>query len=394
MANVDDIIDLTHAPWLRSGNGALFLRTFATALDELEDKMDQAARAHIPGAARTDTAIPYQAEDRVLVQGPAETNAQFIARLRRAFDSWRKAGSREAILEQMKGYRTGLDPGVTATDTSMLIVGGNGTYSTWQSATFADTPEASPTRRRVSPVNWDWDGVAQPWRSWLVLFMRDVPIGVSGSAMSVTSVGGSGVSGVTSGFSTLTGLASVPADPVGMWITVSGADGDQNNGRFQIVLRLSDTSVMVANPGPGIAPDLNNGSISWSISEYPFFRPALAWGSPSLLWGNFTWGLEWAGHTPEETTQVVTSIRQILKRWKSARTYYPNILVSFDGGDGTAGNQFSPLSAAGTGNPNADYGAYGSNVNGVWVPRARQFPLTCFLDGTGQYLRCNVHNVT
>lgn len=391
MPQRDTIFDLTHVPSLRTGNGEKFLYTFGLALDALAEKMDQATRAHIPGLARTPTAIPYQAEDRLLVQGPAESNAQFVERLTRAFKAWRKAGSREAILEQLKAYRTGLDPGVVETDPSMLIVGGNGTYTTWDTATFGDAPEDEPSRRRVTPSNFDWDGQDRPWRSWLVLFMRDVATGVAGTAASVSTVGGSGVSGVFSGFATLTGLADVPTDALGMWITVSGAASAANNGRFQVALRLSDTSVMIANPGPGVAPDANNGAITWSLSAFPFFRPTQAWGSPTLVWGSFTWGLEWAGH---DTQLVIAAMRQILRRWKSARTYYPNILVSFDGGDGTAGRQFSPLSSKGSGNPNGNYGDYGTNVNGVWTPRARDFPLTCFLDGTGQYLRCNVHNVT
>ena len=395
MSHVDDIIDLTHAPWLRTGNGQRFLATFATGLDALDEKMHQATRAHIPGAALTTTAIPYQAEDRLLVQGPAETNDEFIARLRRAFDSWRKAGSREAILEQMKGYREHLDPGVSPSDPSLLIVGGNADFTTWSSATFADAPETPPTRRLVTPPNFDWDSEVHPWRSWLVLFMRDVSTGVSGAAASVSSVGGSGVTGVSSGFATLDGLAGVPANALGMWITISGAASSANNGRFQIVLRLSATSVMIANPTPGVAPDANNGAIAWTISAYPFFRPAQPYGAPTFVWGvNHTWGIEWAGHTAIETTLIVTSIRQIVRRWKSARTYYPNIMVSFDGGDGTAGKQFSPLSTPGAGNPNGDYGDYGFRMGGVWVPRATAYPLTCFLDGTGQYLRCNVHNVT
>ncbi len=391
MPQRDAIKELTNAPWLRVGNAEKFLYTFGLGLDALAEKMDQASRAHMPGEALTDTAIPYQAEDRLLVQGPAETNEQFIPRLQRAFDSWRKAGSREAILEQLKAYRTSLDPGVTATDPSMLIVGGNATYTTWDSSTFGDAPETPPTHRLQTPANWNWDNIYKPWRAWLVLFMRSVPTGIAGTAASVTSVGGSGVSGVTSGFATLTGLAAIPVDVVGQWIRVSGAASSGNNGFFQVVERISPTSIMIANTKPGVAGDANNGAIVWSLEAYPFFRPTQPYGAPSSVWGTGIWGIEWANN---DTVQTITSLRQILKRWKSARTYYPNILVSFDGGDGTPGNQFSPLDALGVGDPNGDYGDYGLNVGGVWVPRALSYPLTAFLDGTGQYARCNVHNVT
>lgn len=391
MAQRDAIKDLSNAPWLRVGNAEKFLYTFGLGLDALAEKMDQAARAHIPGEALTETAIPYQAEDRLLVQGPAETDAQFIPRLQRSYDTWRKAGSREIILEELKGYRSNLDPGVTATDPSMLIVGGTAAHTVWDSSTFGDAPETPPAHRIETPGNWNWDNVYKSWRAWLVLFMRAVPTGIAGTAASVTTVGGSGVSGVTSGFATITGLAAIPSDVVGQWARFSGAASGGNNGFFQVVSRISSTSLMIANTNPGVAGDANNGAIVWSLEAYPFFRPTQSYGAPSSVWGTGIWGIEWADN---DTVQTITSLRQILKRWKSGRTYYPNILVSFDGGDGTPGNQFSPLDALGVGNPNGDYGDYGLNVSGVWVPRARVYPLTAFLDGTGQYARCNVHNVT
>jgi hypothetical protein len=392
MPQRDNIKELTNAPWLRVGNAEKFLYTFGVGLDALAEKMDQATRAHMPGEALTETAIPYQAEDRLLVQGPAETNDEFIPRLQRALDSWRKAGSRESILEQLKAYRSDLDPGVVVSDPSMLIVGGTSAYTTWDSCTFGDAPETPPSHRRQAPGNWNWDGSYKSWRAWLVLFMRAVATGQSGAHASVTAYGGSGVSGVTSGFATITGLAGMTSDNLYDQILLSGSASAGNNGSFQIVKIISATSVMVANP-KGVASDANNGAISWVVSRYPFFAPPLVYGAPDVHWGDaeLFWGIRWAGH---DVAQTVTSIRQILKRWKSGRTYYPNILISFDGGDGTQGNQFSPLSAKGSGNPNGDYGDYGSNVNGVWVPRAPGYPLTAFLDGTGQYARCNVHNVT
>lgn len=391
MPNRDSIKELTRAPWLREGNAEKFIYVFGLALDALAEKMEQATNAHIPGVALTTSAIPYQAEDRVLVQGPAETNEQFIPRLQRALDTWRKAGSRESVLEQLKAYRRGIDVGVTATDPSMLIVGGNGSTTRWDVSYFADLPETPPTLARVSPSNFDWDGQVKPWRAWLVLFMRAVLTGISGTAASVTTVGGSGVSGVTSGFATLDGLTDVPTDVVGQWLTVSGAASGGNNGFFQVVLRLSDTSVMIANTNPGVASDANNGAIHWALSAYPFFRPVQVWGAPTKVWGSGTWGIEWAGH---DTTATIDSIRAILRTWKSARTYYPNIIVAFDGGDGTAGNAFSPLSSLGGGNPNGDFADYGHNVNGVWVPRRSISSFDAFLDGSGRYVSCNVHNVT
>lgn len=389
MAMTDYVASLS-TPWLSDGDTAKFLSLLGSASDTLLDKLEQAMYARMPGLAKTDTAIPYQAEDRLLAQGPSETNSQFILRLQRAFETWQHAGSRAAILEQLKAYRTALDPGVVVTDPSMLIVGGGANYTSWDVSEFGEDPKTAPARRRVAPPNWDWDGVVKPWRSWLVLFMRSVAAGISGSAASVTTVGGSGVSGVTSGFATLTGLTGMSSALIGSWIRISGAASSGNNGFFQIVLCPSSSSAMIANTNPGVAPDANNGAIVWSVESYPFFRPTQPYGAPTFVWGSGFWGVEWAGH---DTVATIASIRAILQRWKSARTYYPYILVSFNGRDGTAGSQFSPLSG-GADNPHANFGDYGSNSSGVWIPRAPGYPLTAFLDGTGKYVQCNVQNVT
>lgn len=393
-----DAVKSYSPPWLSEGDAEKYLYTFGLASDALLEKMDQAMRAHMPGQALDASAIPYQAEDRLLVQGPAETNDAFIARMKRFLDAWRYAGQRATILEQLKAYLTGLQPGVIATDPLMTIVGGRyfggfGDVTTWDVVDAGDAVDARPSRRVVTPANWNWDdNTGAPWRAWLILFMHAVPTGQAGASASVTTYGGSGVSGVSTGFATIDGLSGITADNLFDWITFSGAAASGNNGRKQIVLVLSDTSVMVASP-PGSAPDANNGSIAWTVARYPFLAPAPVYGAPTVVWGgtDLYWGVRWAGH---DVAQTITSLRQILARWKEAKSYYPNILVSFDGGDGTAGNQFSPLSGLGAGNPDGDYGDYGSNVNGVWVPRAASYPLTAFLDGTGQYVRCNVHNVT
>ncbi len=93
-----------------------------------------------------------------------------------------------------------------------------------------------------------------------------------------TTVGG-GVTNVTPQFSgqkasissfvgttvTLTGLSGVTAAAVGQTITISGAATVANNGTFPITAVLSPTSVTYTNAS-GVAPDANNGVISWFTS--------------------------------------------------------------------------------------------------------------------------------
>jgi hypothetical protein len=80
----------------------------------------------------------------------------------------------------------------------------------------------------------------------------------------------SGVSGsVTSAF--ITAETAVigdlafrsPAD-VGKVLALSGAASAENNGSFPIVAFLSPSQLVVSNVH-AVAPDANNGSISWSL---------------------------------------------------------------------------------------------------------------------------------
>jgi hypothetical protein len=390
MAQFADILSSTPTapPWL-SGEGTnakLYMYAMGLALDMLTEKMNEAMLAHCPGYGDP-SVIPLQAADRLFVQGPAEPNASFVQRLKGAYDAWARAGSRPAVLEQLQAYLTDLQPGVALSLPEMLIVGGNTSVSIWDTI-FGSTPQgAAPAHTLVSPANWNWDGQSIPKRAWLVLFMNLVSTGQSGAAMSVASTGGSGVTGVTSGFATLTGLAGMVATNVQQYLTVTGAASSGNNGTFQITSVLSSTSVIIANRS-AVAGDANNGSIAWSVGEYPYIAPAPVWGSPSFVWGAGTWGVSCS-------ELVVQSIRAILKTWKSAATFYPNIIIAFGGGDGTAGKEYSPLSSAGAGNPDGTWGDIGKLSGGAWVPAKTSLnPFDAFCDGTGLAIQCCAKNVT
>jgi len=391
MPSQRDTIKELSPPWLRTENGEKFLYTMGVMGDLLLEKMNQATRAHLPGENVDPSAIPYQAEDKLLVQGPSELNSQFTARLRRALTTWSYAGSARAVLEQMHAYLANVQPSVVATLPECLIVGGNADVSSWHWLTIDAPQGAIPNYRLAAPANWNWDGRSQPWRSWLVLFFAQQPTGLSGGDGSIDSTGGSGVPGVTSGFATVSGLAGLTSDNVLDWLNITGSHAPgpapTQTGSWQIVDVLSATSCVVAGPSI-IAPDIANGYLNWNVGHYPFIGPGPAWGSPPMVYGDFTWGVTCSPET-------VISIRQIIQRWKSGSTYYPYIIASFGGGDGTAGNEFSPLSSPGAGNPDGTWGGYGKNVNGVWVPSKQPLnSYTAFLDGTGRYVRCSVHNVT
>lgn len=91
-------------------------------------------------------------------------------------------------------------------------------------------------------------------------------------------------------------------------------------------------------------------------------------------------------------SSVAVLLRQNLAIWKSAATYYPWIIISFNGGSGTTGDEFSPNSVAGTGNPDGTWGRWGKTVAGVVV--ASRSATARYLDGTGTYTNCSEHTET
>lgn len=378
-------------PWLceYGSDAQRYMAVMGYCIDALLEKQEEAQAAKLPGQADA-SLIPFQAADRVMVQGPAEPNDAFIQRMIGFLDSWAIAGSRPAVLREIQGYLYNSQPGVIASLPECLIVGGHNdmaSASIWDVLTYASPAGALPARSFAAPANWNWDGKNVPTRSWLVLFMHLVPTGQSGMAATVASIGGSGVAGVTSGFQTWTGLAGMTANNVQQYLTTSGTATGGNAGTFQITSVLSPTSVIVANP-KGTGSDADSGSIVWSVGAYPYIGPAPVWGSPSFVWGAGSWGLNCS-------PLVMQSIRSIVKTRKSAATYYPSIIVSFGGGDGTAGNEFSPLSAQGSGNPDGTWGYPSKLVNGCAVPAFTPLnPFTVPCDGTGVSLQCFEKNRT
>jgi len=432
MAQYRDSFYAVSPPLLTTGNGEKYMYTLELMRDLLVQKANEAVKIRMPGQG-DESQIPYLAFDRVLEQGPLEPNSAFIGRLKIAFPTWDEAGSAKSVLEQLQAYTQGFQPGVAPTLPLLTIVStklGAG-LTVWNQLYQGDAILAVPTLTTV-PTNFDWDGIDRPWRAWLVLPQSPVATGLSGTAAAIASAtGGSftqpgqAVGGVwvptTSGtavntpFVTLTGLAGLSAAQVGQMITISGAAHTDNDGTFQIAQVLSATSCVIVNVNGG--SDAN--PLTWSIAAYPWIAPGPAWGTPGMVWGEgeavlpavdtgsnvggvwrptllapvgatptFSWGLY-------VSTNVLATIRGLVKTWKSAGTYYPNFVVAYDAGDGTAGSAYSPNSGEGAGNPDGSFGSVGKNVGGVWVPtRLITSEWDCYVQGTGTAVNCGVENIT
>ena len=420
-------------PWLRTGKAELYLYTLQLCSDLLVEKMVQAIAIRFPGRGDP-SQIPYLASDRQLVQGPSETAAAFCGRLQNAFNFWNNAGSRYCVAEALQSYLVGLSPGVAATEALFAIVSGSyPTVATWLTQYVGDPiGYGTPALATVLPSNFDWDGGAQPWRAWLVLYGHSVATEQSGTDAAIgTSSGplwgtGENVAGVwvpnpigttlQAGFFAVSGLSGLAIANLGDALALTGSSHTANVGTFPIVQIVSETECVIANPG-GVAGDA--GPLAWSISSFPTFAPGLPFGSPGVLWGageqsappadtgsnvggvwrpasvpgagqlpSYAWGLS-------VSPAFISSIRALLQTYKSGTTYYDRIIVTFDVDAGLrAGTAYSPNSSPGDGNPAGQFGGQGRNVAGVWVPPAPPgSAFDAYCQGTGAWQGCTVANV-
>lgn len=385
-----DVVKQLSPPWLAQGIAEKILYAIGLSGDAVAEKMNQAMRARMPGTSIIDgttlappSALSLLGADRVMGQGPNESNADFAVRLQKAFDTWQHAGSSRAILQQVLGY-VATPANVQSGQVPIgAIVGSSasGTYAHWD--VFYNTNDTSkqPHHRIVSSSNWNWDGTYTWWQSFLVLYFPIVLSTTTGTTASITSFSG--------GFATLSGITGVTTSSVGQFVVVSGASNSANNGTFQISQYLSPTAVLIANSS-AVTPDANNGAITWTIGSYPAVGPAPAFATPGVAIGtnpSISIGLS-------VSSAYISGLRSLVRLWKTANSFFPWIVISFAGGDGSTGMEFSPNSTPGAGNPDGTWGTWAKRVNGVSV-RARDTSVgvskfDAFCDGTAIYQQCFV----
>jgi hypothetical protein len=427
-----DEIKALSPPWLQTGSGEKFMYVMGLMSDLLLEKCNQAQKIRMPGQGDP-SQLPWLANDRVLVQGPAETDAAFVLRLQQSFPTWKLSGSRRAVAKNIQAYLSNQQTGVSGVLPEFAIVAGASHGTTWSTQYIGDATGAPPTLY-TSGNNWNWDGRYLPWRSWFILYMSSLPTGQSGTGATATAPAAAGVLGMltagvwspgTSGaaqnpgsvlLTNMTG-ANLTSANAGMYVTLTNGVHSYMNGTFQIIEVVSSASCYIANPN---APGSSTDTVNWSIAYYPYIAPGPVWGFPGITFGqgeptpsavpidtgslvggvwqptatsfgnapSLSWGLSCSSN-------VIQSLRSLIQTWKSATTYYPNIIVAFDGGTGVAGNAFSPYSTIGSGNPDGSFGSVGSLVSGVWTPtRLVSSPFDCYAQGTGDYSNCSVENVT
>ena len=415
VAQQRDAIVAIAPPWLQNespplngatlGVGGRFLYNIGLADDALLEKLNQAMKGHMPTVCDA-SCLPYLGNDRVLTQGPTETTAAFRLRLQNAFQSWQLAGERQTVMEQVAVYMGGLLD--TQDDNPIMSIVGGYHARQWSMYYVESDTTEPPNLVRLTSTNFDWDGLGgiRWWRNWLVFYNSLVSASITGST--ATMAGASGNFFHLTGLSGVTGVSAFTT-----YVTITGAATAGNNGTFQVTVVNSATNIHYANP-QGSYPDANSGSLSWSLSTFPNLAPMPVWGAPGITWGldpNQAYGLQSVGDTINVSTFLV-ALRNLMRLWKSAQTYYDSIIFSWFGGDGTSGYEFSPYSTESTGNPGGLWGAnpdisttdaYGNPLNSGSVgygpfyvasrntgQNSQLSAMVAVTDGTAVYQLCTV----
>lgn len=150
-------------PWLAEGLAGGVGYAIGLILDAGSDIVQQGIKARMPGRG-TFEALPLIGEAMMIDRGPTEPDASYAARLKKAFDTWRIAGSASAVLTQLRAYFL---PTVPA---NIRLVSN---ASVWH---VIDAVTEVVTKSKPSPANWVWDAFAPSltatprwWRFWVVI---------------------------------------------------------------------------------------------------------------------------------------------------------------------------------------------------------------------------------
>jgi hypothetical protein len=152
----------TAPPFLSGEWGGRFLYSIGIQLDAIAEMLRMGVDQRFPDLCQAE-ALQYIGADRVLRRGGAEPSSGYRDRLRKAFKSWKKAGSPIAVLEQLAAYFAPTPPRIR------YVVNGqdeNGSYITdWWTL-----ENGVYTYTRANPSNWDWDGYFPVGRFWIIVY--------------------------------------------------------------------------------------------------------------------------------------------------------------------------------------------------------------------------------
>lgn len=124
-------------------------------LDAVSDGLKAGVRVRFPGAG-TDEALPAIGRDRQIERGPNEDATAYAARLRVHLDTWSRAGSAGAMLEQLRHYFT----------PSFIPIRVVSSKADWHEI----DPGTGVVTKTANQANWTWDSHTDRWwRAWPIL---------------------------------------------------------------------------------------------------------------------------------------------------------------------------------------------------------------------------------
>jgi hypothetical protein len=153
--NLRDYLYEISPPWLRDDVGGGILWAFGTVLDALHERVREGVKLRFPEEG-SPTALGYTGLDRDIERPPAQTDARYAIQLRKAFDTWRSAGSTRTLLTQLWMHF------VNRPCPQMRAVTGK---ALWH---VIDTGTGVVTRINVEE-NWDWDGTHRGFWCWVIV---------------------------------------------------------------------------------------------------------------------------------------------------------------------------------------------------------------------------------
>lgn len=351
--------DRVAPPFFQGANGKAWLGSMGQGLDMIRYRSAQAQLLHMPGFGDP-SGLYYVGLDRLIPQGPNESNTSYATRLTQAFDSWRLAGTDYGVLRQILGYLAPFEP-------SALIVNN---LSQWAYYGENSNPAVNPPLKfwynepalGISlQFNWNWDSQlfdAHPalqtawWRCWLII---NAGLTAAGGGVSTVLTGAP----ITIQTNTPHGLTTGNT----VWIdNVHGTLG-ANGGPFTVtVINATQFRIPVASVS------------AYTGGGFVYKADANNWVGPSQVVGNFAVGSSYTVGLSVPAATIAGMV-SILRNWKSANSWFRYIIVSFDS---NLFNQDAPK--AGGINPDGTFGPWAApSVANVYL--GTRFASARYADG-------------
>lgn len=157
-------------PWLMRQNGSRLVYCQSLMWDALAEFTRVGVIQRYPTVAQPD-ALSALGIDRKIWRGLAETDTHYAERLRQFKKTWKFAGNAPTLLRQLWEY---MRP--NATRIRYVVNGYEGSPGVGtQFSDYWTIDDSGLVFDRVSPTNWDWDGVyAKNIRFWLIVYRSDL----------------------------------------------------------------------------------------------------------------------------------------------------------------------------------------------------------------------------